>query len=149
MEDPDITSKAAKYRSVYLNTDGNLVNCPAGAKLFWQTNIIRAAPLGPQNIPVFVKSIIKNVKEDTVQVSDVEIIGEFRDPEKQAIVKNTDLSKFQSQFRAKSIKLTKDGSWAIVPAGVSSGLSRTQFQEDFPKSIGLLETNSVEEDNLT
>ena len=117
--------------------------------MFLQTKLIRAAPLGPQNIPVFVKSIIKNVKEDTVQVSDVEIIGEFRDPEKQVIVKNTDQSKFQSQFRLKNIKLTKDGSWAIVPAGVSSGLSRTQFQEDFPKSIGLLETNSVEEDDPT
>ena len=68
MEDPDISSKTAKYRSSYLNADGNLVNCTAGAKLFLQTRLIRAAPLGPQNIPVFVKSIIKQVKEDSHSV---------------------------------------------------------------------------------
>ena len=103
MEDPDISSKTAKYRSSYLNADGILVNCTPGSKLFLQTKLIRAAPLGPQNIPVFVKSIIKQVKEDTVIVSDVEIIGEFRDPEKQLIVKNTDQSRFQNQFRLKTL----------------------------------------------
>ena len=145
MEDPDVSSKTAKYRTAYLNSDGILVNCTQGDKLFLQTRLFRAVEPGPQNIPVFVKSIIKQVTGNTVTIPEVEIVGEFRDADKQLIVKNTDQSKFQSQFRQKPIKLTKDGRWAIVPAGTSSGLSRTQYQEDFPKSIGLPETSTGEE----
>ena len=37
----------------------------------------------------------------------------------------------------KSFKLSVDGNWAIVHSGTPSGLSRTQYQEDLPKAMGL------------
>ena len=67
----------------------------------------------------------------------MEIIGEFKDPSKQSVIKNLDLSKFVSQFRNRPIKLSVGGNWAIVHSGTPSGLSRTQFQEDLPKAMGL------------
>ena len=137
MDDPDVSSTTAKYRSTYLSSTGDLVNCGPGHKLFIQSRLNRSAEPSPQNIPVFVKGIIKQVTGNSVIISDVEIIGEFRDPDKQSLIKNTDLSKFSSQFRQKAITLTKDGNWAIVPAGTLSGLSRTKYQEDFPKLLGL------------
>ena len=118
MEDPDVSSKTAKYRTTYLNSDGALVNCAPGDKLFIQTRLIRAGEPSPQNILVFVKSIIKQVTGNTVTVSFVDIVGEFRDADRQSIVKNTDQSRFQSQFRQKPITLKKDGQ-----AGAELGLS--------------------------
>ena len=101
MDDPDVSSTTAKYRSTYLSSTGDLVNCGPGHKLFIQSRLNRSAELSPQNIPVFVKGIIKQVTGNSVIISDVEIIGEFHDPDKQSLIKNTDLSKFSSQFRQK------------------------------------------------
>ena len=137
MEDPENVNKAAKFRGQFLDQNGKLINCSPGDKLFIETRVTLSAEPSAQNFPLFVKSVIKTISNNVVTISDVEIVGEFRDQFKNGIIKNLDLSRFSSQFRNKTFKLTADGSWALAHSGVPSGISRIQFQEDLPKSIGL------------
>ena len=132
-----MNAKSTKFRSQFLDPDKKIVNCSAGDKLFIQTKLTLSAEPSTQNFLVFVKSIIKTISGNTVTISDVEIVGEFKDSYKHGVIKNLDLSKFASQFRNKSFKLSVDGNWAIVHSGTPSGLSRTQYQEDLPKAMGL------------
>ena len=141
-----MNAKTAKFRTQFIDPDGKIFNCAIGDKLFIQTKLTLSADLSTQNFPIFVKSIIKNIAGDTVTISDVEIIGEFRDLSKQSVIKNLDLSRFVIQFRNRPIKLSIGGNWAIVHSGTSSGLSRTQFQEDLPKAMGL--SASVSNDDI-
>ena len=137
MDDPDMNAKTVKFRTQFLDPNGKIVNCAIGDKLFVQTKLTPSADPSTQNFHLFVKSIIKNITGDTVTISDVEIIGEFKDPSKQSVIKNLDLSKFVSQFGNSPIKLSIGGNWAIVHSGTPSGLSCTQFQEDLHKAMGL------------
>ena len=137
MDDPDMNAKSVKFRTQFLDPDGKIVNCAIGDKLFVQTKLTHSAEPSTQNFHLFVKSIIKTITGNTVTISEVEIVGEFKDPSKQSIIKNLDLSKFVSQFRNRPIKHSIGGNWAIVHSGTPSGLSRTQFQEDLPKAMGL------------
>ena len=103
MDDPDFIAKTAKFRTQFIDSEGKVVNCTAGDKLFIQTKLQLSSEVSNQNFPVFVKSIIKQVQGDAVTISDVVIIGEFRDPSKQSVIKNLDVSKFTSQFRNKPL----------------------------------------------
>ena len=137
MEDPDNSSKTAKFRTQFLDPDGKIVNCAAGDKLFIQTKITLSTELSAQNFHLFVKSIIKSISGNAVTIADVEIVGEFKDSYKHGVIKSLDVSRFASQFRNKSFKLAAGGNWAIVHSGTPSGLSRIQYQEDLPKAMGL------------
>lgn len=146
MDDPDFIAKSAKFRSPFIDDQGKVINCQPGDKLFIQTKLSLASHPSSTNFPVFVKSLIKTISGDTVTISEVSIIGDFRDPFKQSVIKSLDLSKFSSQFRNKQFTLSKDGRWGIVNAGTSSGLSQVSFQEDLPKMLGLQEDLPSEHD---
>ena len=107
--------KSVKFRDPYLSPDGNITGVQPGDKLFFETRIFRSADLSPENINLIVKSNVKTVTNNQVQVSDVELLGTFEDSTKQAIFKDIDTSKFQSQFRLKNIKLVKGENWGVVP----------------------------------
>ena len=147
MEDPDNISKTAKFRSQFLDPDGKLVNCAPGDKLFIQTKITLSAESSAQNFPLFVKSIIKSISGNAVTITDVEIVGEFKDSYKHGIIKSLDVSRFASQFRNKSFKLAAGGNWAIVHSGTPSSISRIQHQEDLPKAMGL--STSLHSDEIS
>ena len=136
MEDSADKSAAVKFRDPYLSSDGSIIGVQPGDKLFFETRIVRSADLSTDNINLIVKSIIKTVTNNQVQVSDVEVLGSFQDPVKQTVFKNIDISRFQSQFRLKSIKLSKGEKWGIVPNKVRSGLSQILHQEDLYAALG-------------
>ena len=84
--------KSAKFRDPYLSSDGNITGVQPGDKLFFETRIFRSADLSAENINLIVKSSVKTVINNQVQVSDVELLGTFEDPIKQAIFKEIDQS---------------------------------------------------------
>ena len=139
------SQKSAKFRDLFLNPEGIITGVQPGDKFFFETKIFRSADLSPENFNLIVKSIVKSVTNDHVQVSDVEILGEFKDTAKQAIFKDIDKSKFQSQFRLKNIKLVKGENWGIVPSKDRSGLSQIKYQEDLYTALGLSTPDRQEE----
>ena len=128
--------KSARFRDPFLNPEGIITGVQPGDKLFFETRIFRSADPSPENFNLIVKSIVKTVINDHVQVSDVELLGNFEDTTKQAIFKDIDTSKFQSQFRLKNIKLVKGENWGIVPNKERSGLSGIKYQEDLYTALG-------------
>ena len=139
------SQKSAKFRDSFLNPEGTITGVQPGDKFFFETKIFRSADLSHENFNLIVKSIVKSVTNDHVQVSDVEILGEFKDTAKQAIFKDIDKSKFQSQFRLKNIKLVKGENWGIVPSKDRSGLSQIKYQEDLYTALGLSNPDRQEE----
>ena len=77
--------KSAKFRDLYLSPDGNIIGVQPGDKLFFETRIFRSADHSTENINLIVKSSVKTVINNQVQVSDVELLGTFEDPIKQDI----------------------------------------------------------------
>ena len=110
------TDKSERFRDRYLSPTGKIIDVHPGDKLFIETRIVRSSEPSDHNINVIIKSIVKSVKDDSVTIGDIETIGNFKDPIKRNILKESDQSKFQSQFRQKNIQLLKNQRWNIARA---------------------------------
>ena len=74
--------KSARFRDPFLNPEGIITGVQPGDKLFFETRIFRSVDPSPENFNLIVKSIVKTVTNNQVQVSDVELLGTFEDPTK-------------------------------------------------------------------